>query len=108
MGIPGKNRCHAWRELVPGANSGYATRQSARFLKHKQTLGFMDRICFSSNIGFFTPPPALLCLHTQFKLFNIFKLLFIFYYFEGLDYKQGFSEKNVFRLFSLLKFIVLY
>ena len=40
------DRCDAWRELVPAANSGYATRQSARFFKHKQTLEFMERICF--------------------------------------------------------------
>ena len=50
-------RCDAWRELVPAANSCYATRQSARFFKHKQTLGFMELICFSSNIGIFDPSP---------------------------------------------------
>jgi hypothetical protein len=55
---PSRSRCDAWRELVPAANSGYATRQNARFFK--QTLEFMERICFSSNIGIFDPSPALI------------------------------------------------
>jgi len=81
-GLTGQDRCDAWRELVPAANSGYATRQSARFFKHKKTLEFMERICFSSNIMIFDPPPALLCLHTQFQLFYFNKFIFIFYYFR--------------------------
>ena len=63
-------RCDAWRELVPAANSGYATRQSARFFKHKQTLGFMERICFSSNIGIFDTSPCPIMLAQAMSTFQ--------------------------------------
>ena len=86
---------------MPGANS-YLQQQTLVMLRGKvqNYLNNMDRICFSSNIEFFTPPPALLCLHTQFQLFNIYKLFFFHYFRVRL---QGFSKKSVFRRFNLLK-----
>ena len=87
-------RCHAWSELLPGANLGYATRQSARFLKHKQTLGFMDRICFSSNIGFFYPSPCPIMLAHAISTFLTFVNYHLFFIISGLDYNKV-SPKNM-------------
>ena len=54
-------------------------------LSHKQTLGCMEPICFSSNIGVFDPSPTMLA--HAFQLFKINKFIFIFYYFMVIDYK---------------------
>ena len=86
------SRCDAWRELVPAADSGYATRQSARFLNINKHLDLWNGFVSVLISGFLTPPPSLLCLHTQFQLFNFNKLIFIFYYFRVR--LQGFSEKK--------------
>ena len=92
--------CDARRELVPAANSAYATRQSARFFKHKH-LDLWNGFVSVLILGFLTPPPALLCLHTQFQLFNFNKLIFIFYYFRVR--LQGFSEKKCVQAFQSTK-----
>ena len=91
-GLTGQDRCDAWRELVPAANSGYATRQSARFFKHKKTLEFMERICFSSNIMIFDPPLPYYACTRNFN-FSILINLYLFFIISGLEYKV--SPKKV-------------
>ena len=88
---------HAWRELEP-ANSGYAMQQTDSLNRNKHSV-FWNRFVSVLILGFLTPPPVLLCLHMQFKLFNINKLIFIFCYLRVR--LQGFSKKSVLRLFWL-------
>ena len=95
---PQRVLCHAWRELVP-ANSGYAVQQRSDSLFINKHLDFRNGFVSVLILGFWTPPPDLSCLHTQIKLFNINKLIFIFYYFRVR--LQGFFKKSVFRLFWL-------
>ena len=85
-------QCDAWRELVPAVDSGYATWQSTRFLNINKHLDLWNGFVSVLILGFLTPPPSLLCLHTQFQLFNFNQLILLFYYFRVR--LQGFSKKK--------------
>jgi len=50
--------------------SCYTMRQSARFFKHKQTLGFMELISFSSIIGVFDLSPCPIMLAHAISIFQ--------------------------------------
>ena len=85
--------------VVPGENSYLQrtlvmlrgkTQDSLNINKHLDLWNGFVSVLIS---GFLTPPPALLCLHTQFQLFNFNKLILIFYYFRVRV--QGFSGKKV-------------
>jgi len=53
----------------------------------------MERICFSSNIGIFDPPPCPIMLAHAFFNFSILINLYLFFIISGLDYKV--SPKKV-------------